>query len=364
MKYVDEYRDQARVDEVRNELHRITRGHWELMEVCGGQTHSIIRFGLDQMLPKSVNLVHGPGCPVCVTSAELIDQAVALAERPKTILASFGDMLRVPGSGEDLLTARARGGDVRIVYSPLDAVKIAAENPDRQVIFFAVGFETTAPTAAAAIISAQRLQLKNFSLLSAHFLVPPALEAILSSLDCRVQAFLAPGHVCTVTGISDYISLSEKRSVPIVVTGFEPLDIMQGVLMAVRQLEDGRCEVENQYSRIVKPEGSPQARILMDRVFVVSDRNWRGIGIIPNSGLKIRPEFNEYNAELRFDLPVPAPVLPGECISGDVLRGVKRPTDCPAFGIRCNPERPLGAPMVSSEGACAAYYRYRRTDSQ
>jgi len=362
LKYVDEYRNQTRVREIRDELHRIVRGRWELMEVCGGQTHSIIRFSLDQMLPDGVNLVHGPGCPVCVTPAELIDQAVALAGEPGTILTSFGDMLRVPGSGEDLLTARARGGDVRIVYSPLDAVKLAAENPDRQVIFFAVGFETTAPTAAAAVISAQRLQLTNFSLLSAHFLVPPALDALLASSDNRVQAFLAPGHVCTITGISDYQTLSAARHVPIVITGFEPLDIMQGVLMTVRQLEEGRCEVENQYSRVVKPEGSPQARALMERVFEVSDRNWRGIGVIPKSGLQLRPEFNTFNAEHRFKLPTPAPVLAGECISGEVLRGVKRPTDCPAFGVKCSPEHPLGAPMVSSEGACAAYYRYRRAD--
>ncbi len=360
MKFVDEYRDRDSVRKMTERIHKMTTGKWTLMEVCGGQTHAIVRFGIDRMLPEGMTLVHGPGCPVCVTPANLIDRAVELSCRQEVILASYGDMLRVPGSSVDLLTVRAQGGDVRVVYSPLDAVKIAADNPDRVVVFFAVGFETTTPTAAAAILTAERETLDNFTLLSAHFLVPPALEAILSEPDCRVQGLIAPGHVCTVTGYVQYEELASRYRVPIAVTGFEPLDILQGIYLCLQQLEEGRFVVENQYSRVVKREGSLHAQALMNRVFETCDRNWRGIGVIPLSGLAVRQEFRNFDAEARFGFSPTAPNEPTECISGQVLRGVKRPTDCPAFGGHCTPERPLGAPMVSSEGACAAYYRYRR----
>jgi hydrogenase expression/formation protein HypD len=360
MKFVDEYRDAAPVRTLAAVIARQVTRPWTIMEICGGQTHSIVKFGLDELLPPAITLVHGPGCPVCVTPVELIDAAVALAARPGVTVCSFGDMLRVPGTGADLLTARARGGDVRMVYSPLDAVTFATQNPGREVVFFAVGFETTAPANAMAAVQARRLGLRNFSLLVSHVLVPPAIEAILSAPDNRVQGFLAAGHVCTVMGTAEYGPLAARFRVPIVVTGFEPVDILQGVLACVGQLESGRAEVANAYARAVRPEGNVHARRVMQEVFMVVDRNWRGIGRIPASGFGLRPEFAGFDAARRFGVPADAPPEATECISGLIMRGVKKPQECPAFGVRCTPERPLGAPMVSSEGACAAYYRYRR----
>jgi hydrogenase expression/formation protein HypD len=330
------------------------------MEVCGGQTHAIVKFGIDELLPKQITLVHGPGCPVCVTPLELIEKALAIAAKPDVIFCSFGDMLRVPGRSQDLLSVKARGGDVRIVYSPLDAVKIAADNPARQVVFFAVGFETTAPANAMAVFQAARRGLRNFSLLVSHVLVPPAMEAILSSRENRVQGFLAAGHVCTIMGFTEYEPIARKYRVPIVVTGFEPVDILQGVLMCVRQLEEGRAEVENQYARAVRREGNHAAQNLIREVFRVVPRKWRGVGEIPQSGLSLNEAYAEYDAEARFGVLDQTAEEPSECISGLVLQGVKKPHECPAFGSRCTPEHPLGATMVSSEGACAAYYRYRR----
>ena len=359
MKYIDEYRDEALARAVAARIARRVTRPWRIMEICGGQTHSIVKFGLDELLPPAITLVHGPGCPVCVTPVELIDAAVALAARPGVTVCSFGDMLRVPGTGIDLLTARARGGDVRMVYSPLDAVTLAAQNRDREVVFFAVGFETTAPANAMAAVQARRLGLGNFSLLVSHVLVPPAIEAILSAPDNRVQGFLAAGHVCAVMGTADYGPLAARYRVPIVVTGFEPVDLLQGVLACVDQLESGRAEVANAYARAVRAEGNVHARRVMDEVFRVVDRNWRGIGRIPASGFALKPAFADFDAMDRFGLAGEAAPESTECISGLIMRGVKKPHECPAFGVRCTPERPLGAPMVSSEGACAAYYRYR-----
>jgi len=360
MKYLDEYRDADAVSRLAQTVCGTVTRPWTIMEICGGQTHSIVKFGLDELLPPDLTLVHGPGCPVCVTPVELIDKAIVLASRPEVTFCSFGDMLRVPGTQKDLLSVKAEGGDVRIVYSPLDAVKIARETPSRQVVFFAVGFETTAPANAMAVIQAQREGLSNFSILVSHVLVPPAMEALLSSASCRVQGFLAAGHVCTVMGISEYIPLAEKHCVPIVVTGFEPVDILQGVLMCVRQLEEGRAEVENQYARSVRPEGNRQAQELIRRVFRIAPRKWRGIGEIPRSGLALSEEFAAFDAERRFDLAGIAAAESPECISGLILQGLKKPHECAAFAVRCTPEHPLGAPMVSTEGACAAYYRYRK----
>ena len=359
MKFIDEYRDAAPTRKLAAAIARRVTRPWTIMEICGGQTHSIVKFGLDELLPPAITLVHGPGCPVCVTPVELIDAAVALAARPGTILCSFGDMLRVPGTGADLLTARARGGDVRMVYSPLDAVDLAAQQPDREVVFFAVGFETTAPANALAAIQARRLGLRNFSLLVSHVLVPPAIKAILSAPDNRVQGFLAAGHVCTVMGTAEYVPLAARFGVPIVVTGFEPVDILRGVLDCVEQLESGRAGVTNAYARAVRPEGNVHARRAMQEVFTVVDRNWRGIGRIPSSGFALRPEFAAFDAVRRFGVAGDAPPEATECISGLIMRGAKNPQECPAFGLRCTPEHPVGAPMVSSEGACAAYYRYR-----
>ncbi len=359
MKYVDEFRDAGATRQLAAAVARRATRPWTIMEICGGQTHSIVKFGLDELLPKTLTLVHGPGCPVCVTPVELIDAAVALARRPGTIVCSFGDMLRVPGTGADLLTARARGGDVRMVYSPLDAVALAAQHPDREVVFFAVGFETTAPANGMAVLQAHRQGLRNFSLLVSHVLVPPAIEAILSAPDNRVQGFLAAGHVCTVMGLAEYGPLAARFRVPIVVTGFEPVDILRGVLACVEQLEAGRAEVGNAYARAVRPEGNPQAQRVMREVFTTVDRNWRGIGRIPRSGFALREEFAGFDAARRFGVAGDAPPESTECISGQIMRGTKKPTDCPAFGTRCTPEHPLGAPMVSSEGACAAYHRYR-----
>ena len=360
MKFVDEYRDQAAAARCAQAIARITTRPWSIMEVCGGQTHSIVKYGIDELLPKAITLLHGPGCPVCVTPLELIDKALQIAARPEVVFCSFGDMLRVPGSGGDLFSVKAQGGDVRIVYSPLDAVKLARENPQRQVVFFAVGFETTAPANAMAVFQAHTQKIPNFSVLVSHVLVPPAIEAILGAPDNRTQAFLAAGHVCTVMGYQEYLPLAKKFRVPIVVTGFEPLDILQGILMCVEQLEQGRAEVENQYARSVQSQGNRPAQDLMAKVFRVVARKWRGVGEIPNSGYSLRDEFAAHDAEARFGVAGYSVDEDSECISGQVLRGVKKPQECPAFGKRCTPERPLGATMVSSEGACAAYYQYRR----
>ncbi|HTQ31615.1 MAG TPA: hydrogenase formation protein HypD [Opitutaceae bacterium] len=359
MKFVDEYRAAAAVRSLASAIARATTRPWTLMEICGGQTHAIVKFGLDELLPRGVTLVHGPGCPVCVTPAELIDQAVALALRPGVMLCSFGDMLRVPGTGIDLLTAKARGGDVRIVYSPLDAVLLAKNNPGREVVFFAVGFETTAPANAMAVLRARREGLANFSLLVSHVLVPPAMHAILGSPDNCVQGFLAAGHVCAVMGTAEYGPIARAHRVPIVVTGFEPVDILEGTLRCIRQLEAGRAEVENAYARVVRPAGNEAARAIVEEVFTVVDRNWRGLGPIPQSGWNLGPAFTRYDAVEKFGLSVAAPGTADGCISGEIMRGAKKPLQCPAFGTRCTPEHPVGAPMVSSEGACAAYYRYR-----
>lgn len=369
MKFVDEYRDGELVKQYAEKIAQITTRPWAIMEICGGQTHAIVKFGIDELLPRQITLIHGPGCPVCVTSAELIDRAIAIALQPHIILCSFGDMLRVPGTrinahegATDLLSVKAAGGDVRIVYSPLDALKIARENPDREVVFFAVGFETTAPTTAMAVYQAQQQGLTNFSLLVSHVLVPPAMEAILSSPECRVQGFLAAGHVCTVMGYHQYDAIATKYQIPIVVTGFEPVDIMQGLYLCLQQLEAGKAEVENQYARSVRKQGNEIAQKLIAEVFAVVPYNWRGFGIIPDSGLGIRPEYAAFDAEKKLSLPslITTNSAASECISGSILQGIKKPHECPAFGTRCTPEHPLGAPMVSSEGACAAYYRYRQ----
>ena len=359
MKYLDEYRDAATVARLAAEIRGVTTKPWTLMELCGGQTHSIIKFGLDELLPAGVTLVHGPGCPVCVTPVELINKAIAIASRPNVIFCSFGDMLRVPGTSKDLLSVKAAGGDVRIVYSPLDALKIAESRPDREVVFFAVGFETTAPANAMAVHQAKERGVLNFSLLVSHVLVPPAMEALLSSPNNRVQGFLAAGHVCTIMGTEEYIPIARNYRVPIVVTGFEPVDILEGIWMCIRQLEEGRFEVENQYARSVRREGNRVAQDLVRKIFEIVPRKWRGIGEIPRSGLGLRKEFSDFDGERRFGVENVRAEESSACISGLVLRGVKKPKDCPAFGTTCTPEQPLGAPMVSTEGACAAYYRYR-----
>jgi hydrogenase expression/formation protein HypD len=361
MRYIDEYRDAGAVRQLAESIHKITTGPHRLMEVCGGQTHSIVKYGLDQILPDEIELIHGPGCPVCVTPAEIIDRAVALAGRGDVIFCSFGDMLRVPSSDKDLLTVKAEGGDVRIVYSPLDAVKLAQQNPDKQVVFFAVGFETTAPANALSVIQAERQGLDNYSLLISHVLVPPAIEALMSSPDCRVQGFLAAGHVCTVMGYEEYYPIVEKYQVPIVVTGFEPLDILQGVYMVVKQLEEGTAKLENQYARAVREEGNRPAQDIIRKVFDIVPRTWRGIGEIPYSGFGLNETYRRFDALRRFDLSGISTRESAECISGEIMQGIKKPHECAAFGTRCTPENPLGAPMVSSEGACAAYYRYRKS---
>ena len=360
MKFLDEYRDAKGAQRYARLIHRMTTRPWTIMEICGGQTHAIVKFGVDELLPKAITLVHGPGCPVCVTPVELINKAIAIASRPEVILCSFGDMLRVPGTEKDLLSVKSAGGDVRIVYSPLDALKIARENPARQVVFFAVGFETTAPANAMSVYQAHRQGIANYSMLVSHVLVPPAMEAILSSPNNRVQGFLAAGHVCTIMGCAEYEPIAARYHCPMVVTGFEPLDILQGIAMCVRQLEQGRAEVENQYARSVRREGNPTAQQIIREVFTVVPRKWRGIGEIPKSGLGLRGDYVAFDAEQRFGLADQHVEEPAECMSGLVLQGVKKPHECPAFGTRCTPEHPLGATMVSNEGACAAYYRYRR----
>lgn len=358
--FTSQFRDISLVKAVIHQIeHRLTRP-WVLMEICGGQTHSIMRYGLDQLLPPQIELVHGPGCPVCVTPLEQIDRALAIAAQPNVIFTSFGDMLRVPGSQTDLFDIRARGGQVKVVFAPLDAVRIAEQNPDKQVVFFAIGFETTAPANAAAILQAKALGLKNFSVLVSQVCVPPAMHAILGSPANRVQGFLAAGHVCTVMGTREYNPIAGRYRVPIVVTGFEPLDLAHGILKTVEQLEEGRYEVENAYPRAVTEEGSLGAQNMIRRVFKTVDRNWRGIGMIPSSGWGLSDEFAEFNAEHRFHVDHITTQESPICIAGQVLQGIKKPIDCPAFGNVCTPETPLGAPMVSSEGACAAFYRYRR----
>ena len=366
MKYVEEYRDPEAARQYTTSIHRIVTRPWTIMEICGGQTHSIVKYGIDELLPRKVTLVHGPGCPVCVTPVELIDKALQISARPEVIFCSFGDMLRVPGSSNeanksfDLLSVKAGGGDVRIVYSPMDAVRIAQLNPEKQVVFFAVGFETTAPANAMSVYFAKQNGVTNYSVLVSHVLVPPAMEAILGSPDNRVQGFLAAGHVCTVMGYTEYYPIAAKYRVPIVVTGFEPLDLLQGIYMCVKQLEEGRFAVENQYARAVRREGNPPAQQLMAKVFCVVDRKWRGVGGIPESGLGLTPEYAAFDAETRFGLSQYTAQEDADCISGLIMQGAKKPEECSAYGKRCTPEHPLGAPMVSSEGACAAYYRYRR----
>ena len=360
MKFVDEYRNEEGVRKVAGSIRTLVTRPWTLLEICGGQTHTLIRYGLDRMLPELVTLVHGPGCPVCVTPLELIDRAVAIAQRPDVTFASFGDMLRVPGSRLDLLSVKAQGGDVRMLYSPLDAVRLAQKDPGRQVVFFAVGFETTAPAIAGALLEAERLELANFSVLVSHVLVPPAMEAILSSPSNRVQGFLAAGHVCTVMGTHEYEPIAARYRIPVVVTGFEPLDLMVGIRMTLAALEEGRHGVEIQYSRCVTPQGNLPAQKLLAEVFAPCDRPWRGIGVIPGSGYALTPRFERFDAARRFDVETVTAEEPAVCIAGSILQGLARPRDCAAFGKECTPTKPLGAPMVSSEGACAAYYSYGR----
>jgi hydrogenase expression/formation protein HypD len=364
MKYFDEYHNPKAVSAFAEKINEIATGNWTLMEVCGGQTHSIVKNGIDQLLPDRIELLHGPGCPVCVTPAGIIDKAVEIASSPNTIFCSFGDMMRVPGRRKSLFDVKTAGGDLRVVYSPLDALEIARDNPEKEVVFFGIGFETTAPANAMAVYQADQLGLDNFSLLSAMVLIPPAMEVILSSKDNRVDAFLAAGHVCTVSGFEHYADISRKYNVPIVVTGFEPLDIIQGVYVAVKQLEEGRAEVENQYARSVRREGNLEARKIVEEVFTATDRIWRGFGKINSSGLAINEKYKRFDAENKFGKVDEISEESGVCISGGILRGVKKPFDCPAYGSTCTPEHPLGATMVSSEGACSAYYSYRNSDLQ
>ncbi len=360
MKFINEFRDADLVRHGIDQIRRKITQPWVIMEICGGQTHAIVRHGIDQLLPPEIELVHGPGCPVCVTSLELIDKALAIASQPGLILTSYGDMLRVPGSNQDLFSVRASGGDVRVVYSPLDAIKIAQDNPDKEVVFFAIGFETTGPANAMSVLAAQRLGLTNFSLLVSHVRVPPAMHAILGSPHNRVQGFLAAGHVCAVMGYWEYPPIAKRYRTPIVVTGFEPVDIVQGILMAVNLLEEDRAEVANAYARAVTLEGNQPAQNVIHQVFMECDRKWRGIGNIPGSGWYLRPEFETFNAENRFDVAAIQSEESPLCIAGQILQGLRKPHQCSAFGVQCTPETPLGATMVSSEGACAAYYRYGR----
>jgi len=348
------------VKRISEEIHKISKNPWVIMEICGGQTHSIMKYNIEEFLPEGIRLVHGPGCPVCVTPIELIDKAILLASMDDVIFTSFGDMLRVPGSESDLLRVKAEGGNVRMVYSPLDAVRIAEENPEKKVVFFAVGFETTAPANAFSVLEAKRRNLKNYSLLSSHVLVPPAIRAILSSPGSSIQAFLAAGHVCTVMGYEEYIPISREFNVPIVITGFEPVDILQGILASIKLLEKGKAKVDNQYSRVVTLKGNQAAQGALKEVFEVIDRKWRGIGNIPQSGFALSENYSEFDAEKIFELENIERMESPLCIAGEVLQGKKRPTECPAFGKECTPENPLGAPMVSSEGACAAYFHYKR----
>jgi hydrogenase expression/formation protein HypD len=363
MKYLDEFNDPELAKRLLDDIHATVKQPWAIMEVCGGQTHSIIRHGIDQLIPDQVEMIHGPGCPVCVTPLELIDKALEIASRPEVIFCSFGDMLRVPGSGRDLFRVKSEGGDIRVVYSPLDALKLARENPDREVVFFGIGFETTAPPNAMAVFQAKRLGVPNFSMLVSHVRVPPAIDAIMQSPACRVQAFLAAGHVCSVMGTQEYPPLVERYSVPIVVTGFEPLDILEGIRHTVHQLERGESYLDNAYARAVPPEGNLAARKLLSEVFTVTDRGWRGIGVIPDSGWRLSETYRDFDAEYRFQVGDIHTDESAVCRSGEVLQGLIKPHECAAFGTQCTPRNPLGATMVSSEGACAAYYLYRRLNT-
>ena len=364
MKFVDEFRDGKAARKLSAEIKSVVTKPWQIMEICGGQTHSILKYSIEELLPEEITLIHGPGCPVCVTPLELIDKAITIAQREDVIFTSFGDMLRVPGSMHDLLSIKAKGGNVKMVYSPLDAVKIAENNPDKNVVFFAVGFETTAPANAMSVIEAKRRGIKNYSILCSHVLVPPAIEALLSSKNNNIQGFLAAGHVCAVMGYNEYFPIAEKYLVPIVVTGFEPIDILQGILLTVKQLEAGKFEVQNQYSRVVTKEGNVVAQKLLEEVFEKTDRKWRGIGSIPLSGFKLKDEYSDYDAEKIFKVENIETEESPLCIAGEVLQGIKKPIDCTAFGKECTPEYPLGAPMVSTEGACAAYFRYGKVKKE
>ncbi len=361
MKHLDEYRDRELAENLIRQISgRVTRP-WNIMEICGGQTHSIMKYGLHQLLPRPITLIHGPGCPVCVTPVSLIDMAIRLAREQQVTLASFGDMLRVPGTGEDLLSAKAQGADIRTVYSPLDSVSLAAKDPGREVVFFAVGFETTAPAVALAVLEAAKKQLSNYSVLAAHVLVPPAIRALLSAPDHSIDGFLAAGHVCTIMGYEQYIPIAEEFGIPMAVTGFEPVDLLLGIETTVRMLEEGETGVKNAYPRAVRKEGNTAARKMMEKVFRTTDRTWRGMGIIPESGLDLKPEYDAFNARKKYSLSDSHTEESGPCIAGEILSGRKKPVECPAFGTLCRPEKPLGAPMVSPEGACAAYFRYART---
>ena len=364
MKYLSEYRDPELVEQFIKEIHRITRHTWTIMEICGGQTHSLVRNGILDMLPGKITMVHGPGCPVCVTPIHIIDEAIELSYRKDVILCSFGDMLRVPGTAKSLLEAKAEGADVRILYSPLEAVQLAGQNPGKEIVFFAVGFETTAPANALSIIHADKLGITNFSVLASHVLVPPAMEAILSDKENRIDAFLAAGHVCTIMGVEEYYPIAEKYKCPIVVTGFEPVDLLQGILMAVHQLENGIYRVDNQYTRTVRESGNLLARKTIRKVFDISDRSWRGIGEIPKSGYEVNEQYKKYNARLKFGLTKTMADPENGCISGKIMKGLKKPLQCPHFARGCKPEHPMGAPMVSSEGACAAYYHFYQPQAE
>lgn len=358
MKFLSEYRDADLAKKYLDEIHATVTKPWNIMEVCGGQTHSLVKNGIIQLLPEKVQMIHGPGCPVCVTPLHLIDKAIHLAEEKDVMLCSFGDMLRVPGSKKSLLQAKASGADIRILYSPLEAVQLASENPDKEVVFFAVGFETTAPANALSIDKADHLGLTNFSILASQVLVPPAMEAVIEDEESKIDAFLAAGHVCTIMGIEEYYPLVAHYKIPMVVTGFEPVDLLQGILLTVQQLEKGETLLQNQYSRVVKPKGNEKAQELIHKIFQVSDREWRGIGTIPKSGLEVRPEYAAFDANLKFNIHIPKVEEPKECIAGLVLKGIKKPMECSQFGKKCTPQNPMGAPMVSSEGACAAYYHF------
>ena len=362
MKYLSEYRDPELVKDYLEEIFRITTKPWTLMEICGGQTHSLVKNGILEMLPKKITMVHGPGCPVCVTGVSVIDEAIWLAQQPNVIFTSFGDMLRVPGSKKSLLEVKATGADVRILYSPIEALQLAKENPDKEIVFFAVGFETTAPANALSVVQADKMGLENYSILASHVLVPPAMEAILSDEENKIDGFLAAGHVCAIMGIDEYYPIAEKYKTPIVVTGFEPVDLLQGILMTVQQLEKGEWKVENQYARTVLKEGNLLAKETIDKVFEINDRTWRGIGSIPQSGYEVNDRYKKYNARLKFKIDIPEAKENKDCISGQIMKGLKKPFQCPNFGKACKPEHPLGAPMVSSEGACAAYYHYVSAD--
>ena len=361
MKYLTEFRDPVLAAQYLEEIKKTVSRPWTIMEICGGQTHSLVKYGILQMLPKEITMVHGPGCPVCVTPTHLIDRAIYLAKEKNVILCSFGDMLRVPGSEKSLLQAKAEGADVRVLYSPLEAVKLAQENPEREVVFFAVGFETTAPANALSVIQANQLKLKNYSIIASHVLVPPAMEALLSDPETVVQAFLAAGHVCTIMGNSEYYPIVEKYKVPIVVTGFEPIDLLQGILMAIRQLEKGEYKMENQYARVVREDGNLSAQDAIREVFEISNRMWRGMDTIPSSGLEVKEKYADYDATKKFDVPLHETKENESCIAGEIMKGLKKPLDCPNFGTICKPSHPLGAPMVSSEGSCATYYHFYST---